>query len=264
MTSMQTYIVCATMRSGSSLLCNLLQKTRCAGEPREFLRDYLRGDIQISDSEYIEFVEQKMLGSASSNGVSGVKLMWWNIDLLLKRLRNAASPSEALTERELLGQVFPNTKFIFITRRNKLAQAISLCRAERTKTWTKNRNEIKDFSLPRITNFHIDRNLKLIESWESAWQEFFRKNSIDVYTVVYEDLISDYRTNLSGVLKFLGILEQIDKIPVPDLEKQADFYSYILVTQYRLYLALIGILPSSFICWLRDFKLKIKRVIPSG
>lgn len=258
----QTYIVCATMRSGSSLLCNMLQKTNCAGNPKEFLRDHLNGDSILSDEAYIDFVCQQLLANASASGVTGVKLMKWNLDALLKRVSLAL---QMTSDTEPLEKVFPDAKFIFITRRDKLAQSISLCRAEKTRIWKKDNSETrqKTLSFPRITNFHISRNLSLIEEWENSWYDFFDTNSIPVYTIVYEDMLSDYETYISEILTFLEISpENICNLSiVPDLQKQADFYSKFLSVRYKLLIAVKSVLPESILQLLASLKLNFKQIL---
>ncbi len=258
----QTYFICATMRSGSSLLCNMLQKTNCAGNPKEFLRDHLSSNSILSDEAYMNFIHQQLVTNVSTNGVTGVKLMKWNFDALLKRIRPVG---QVMSDTELLEKVFPNAKFILITRRDKLAQSISLCRAEKTRMWKKDVSEKKQkaFPFPRITDFHISRNLSLIEEWEKSWHDFFDANSIPAYTVVYEDMVSDYEACLSKVLNFLEVLPEDTRslAVVPDLKKQADFYSRFLSTRYKLFIAINNILPESILDLLASLKLSLRQIL---
>src|SRR3954453_18989077 len=97
------YLVCATQRSGSTLLCELLKGTEVAGVPEEFFealratglprqpRQYFEGDapadvvatlppVQLGHAEkpgdfegWFTYAVQR---GTTSNGVFGAKMMW--------------------------------------------------------------------------------------------------------------------------------------------------------------------------------------------
>ena len=241
MTVTRTYIICATMRSGSTLLCSLLNQTQCAGAPGEFLRDHLRDGYTISDNEYVSLVRQRLAENASANGVSGVKLMWWNFDALRKRARKAIEVSKSIPDEDALKQVFPNLKFVFITRSDKIGQSISLCRAVKTKVWYEEedkQNQKPKTRFPKITNFHIRRNIDFIEECEKSWEDFFKTTSLPVHRVSYENLSLNYTESIPAILTFLGVLENKCNISTPNLRKQRDFYSSLIALKYKLFMSL--------------------------
>jgi trehalose 2-sulfotransferase len=82
-----SYVIAATPRSGSTLLCDLLSATGVAGEPqsyyrREDIEDYVRtwglsspdaiGD-EAFERAYLEAVRR---AGAGETGVFGLRLMW--------------------------------------------------------------------------------------------------------------------------------------------------------------------------------------------
>lgn len=257
----QTYIVCATMRSGSSLLCNLLEKTRLAGSPKEFLRGYIRDGEAITDNEYIQFISREM-STRSTNKLSGVKMMWWNFDEVLKRLRSSSLHDvEGISDLELIERVFPNVKFVFITRQNKVSQAVSLCLAAKTKVWKQDKTTKKRINfLPRVSNFSIYQNIQNIEKQELLWKRFFADNSISAHTVTYESLAQDYKESVFKTLEFLGVSKsEIQDVPQPDLSKQANLYNEIIALKFNLYVLIIKALPQPVVSRLQAIKSNVKR-----
>lgn len=254
----KTYIVCSTMRSGSTLLCDLLNNTKLAGQPQEFFLPKWEKKSQFAPTNYPEYLQKMLELFASSNGVSGVKLMWCNCEEVIRRLRETFE-STSKSDLELLEDIFPNLKFIFISRRSKVRQAISLARSVKTKRW----NKYQDNKNPRKISFNRYGNisnspknpypyispgslkiyLSQIEKDESAWFKFFQNHNIEPQIIIYEELIQNKQKNIIDVLKFLEIpvTENINLDSV--LKKQADFYTELLVLQYHIYQVLKWLIP---------------------
>ena len=93
-----SYIIAATPRSGSILLCDLLSTTGVAGEPqsyyrREDIEDYARAwNLSSTDAIGGEAFERAYLeavrrAGAGKTGVFGLRLMWVSVAELSARLR---------------------------------------------------------------------------------------------------------------------------------------------------------------------------------
>lgn len=254
----KTYIICSTMRSGSTLLCDLLTNTKLAGQPQEFFLPKWEKKSKFDTTNYPEYLQKMLESFASFNGVSGVKLMWSNCEDVIRRLHKSCE-SSSKSDLELLKEIFPDLKFIFISRRSKVRQAISLARSVKTKQW----NKYQDSQNPRKVSFNrygntsnsqknpypyispgaLEVYLSHIEKDESAWFEFFRNNNIEPQIIIYEELAQNKQKNIVAFLKFL-------EIPVPEsinldsfLKKQADFYTELLVIQYRIYQVFKWLIP---------------------
>src|SRR4051812_35867023 len=141
-----SYLVCATQRSGSTLLCELLKGTEVAGVPEEFFealrstglprqpREYFEVDaisdavaqlpaIQIGVREkpgdfegWFTYAVQR---GTSSNGVFGAKMMWNYFDDFRERVAELPGLG-ALTFNEALDVVFPQLRIVFVRRRDKV------------------------------------------------------------------------------------------------------------------------------------------------
>jgi LPS sulfotransferase NodH len=92
-----SYIVCATPRSGSSLLCEALRGTCFAGRAEEYFNRkseaIWRSRWGLSSSvEYFRWLTER---GTSPNGVFGAKIMWEQMAYCVQFLRqklNALSP----------------------------------------------------------------------------------------------------------------------------------------------------------------------------
>src|ERR1700722_18637276 len=156
-----SYLVCATQRSGSTLLCELLRATDVAGVPDEYFerlresgqarqpRQYFE-DPSVRDivegltptvsghpeqpGEFESWFRYVLQRGTTLNGVFGAKMMWNYLDDF--KLRMAELPGLGnLSFNERLDAVFPRLKIIFMRRRDKVAQAVSLWKAIQTQRW---------------------------------------------------------------------------------------------------------------------------------
>jgi trehalose 2-sulfotransferase len=164
----RSYLVCATPRSGSTLVCQALKETGIAGHPEEYFEallqtgrprrpeqyfigaddqsilDHLeqlrRSDEQParsphwSRSAYDRYLEWALEAGTTDNGVFGAKLMWGYFGDFVSLLRNIPTYRD-LPLAELLPTVFPNLSFVRVVRANKVRQAVSLWKAVQTASW---------------------------------------------------------------------------------------------------------------------------------
>ncbi|MCU0524272.1 MAG: Stf0 sulfotransferase family protein [Elainella sp. Prado103] len=242
----KTYIICATQRSGSTLLCHLLASTHQAGSPKEYLLPAYKSQIPFDGENYLQYVKGNLAAYASANGVSGVKMMEKNFSDLLKRLHSSHHIA-GNSHLETLRDVFPGVKFIFITRRNKLRQAISLSRAEQTNQWEKHACSISSTEKNQrffITPFYVKSAVQRVLKREAEWRNFFQDNGITPYIITYEELVRNPTLHIHKILDFLEIPNVTEvEVSSPTLRRQADFYTEFLILYYRSYFLLRHLLP---------------------
>src|SRR3954454_9041356 len=141
----RSYLVCATPRSGSTLVCHALNETGVAGRPEEYFEalqhsgrprrpeEYFLGveDETIrshlgergigseppprsplwSRAAYDRYLEWAFQAGTTDNGVFGAKLMWGYFGDFVSLLRNIPGYRE-VTLAELLPTVFPDLTFV--------------------------------------------------------------------------------------------------------------------------------------------------------
>jgi trehalose 2-sulfotransferase len=176
----RSYIVCATPRSGSTLVCHALADTGVAGRPEEYFEalrhsgrprrpeEYFLGveDQSIRDhlgeralgseppprsplwsrAAYDRYLEWAFEVGTTPNGVFGAKLMWGYFGDFVSLLRNVPSYRD-LPLADLLPEVFPKLTFVRVVRANKLRQAVSLWKAVQTATWREDQAKAKATSI---------------------------------------------------------------------------------------------------------------------
>jgi LPS sulfotransferase NodH/DNA-binding CsgD family transcriptional regulator len=196
-----SYIVAATPRTGSTLLCEGLVASRVAGNPQEVFEPMWeaewRAEVGVSvDESYGHFIEAaKRYGTRGD--VYGVKIQWMQVAPLARNSGFRGRPEDVLEH------LFPGALFVHTVRRDRLAQSLSWFRAIETNEWW------RWASAPPVKPPHLDadrvRALMLeIDRQQSEWLRYFHERGITALTVEYEDLASDWRGPIGRVLAFLG------------------------------------------------------------
>ncbi len=227
-------MICATPRSGSTLLCEALRNTGLAGNPDEYFgpMHVKRWDKEWKTKSKGEYLDKVMEQGRGENGLFGLKVMrvyWQNF---IEFLQNATNVTE-YQENEILNRCFPNLRYVWITRRDKVRQAISWMKFLQGTAW-----HWEDEQPQRIKNLEFKPDVIrefIIQtvSHETAWQEYFRKNEIQPYIVVYEDLVTEYETTAKQILEYLGIHHHEGVVfGERRLKKQADMLTNKWVQRY--------------------------------
>jgi len=134
------YVLCATQRTGSTLICEVLENLDLLQFPENFyeaLHSTHKEEDLYKNTPLEEYLST-WLEEFNIDGVSGFKIM---ASHLIEHVLRAPgiTPQNAIS-------LFPeNTYFIWIKRRDKLRQAVSMRRAVATKIWRKlKKNENKN------------------------------------------------------------------------------------------------------------------------
>jgi LPS sulfotransferase NodH len=231
-----SYLICATNRSGSSLLCEALKNTGIAGRPEEY---FWRDDEPFwserwSVSTYADYLNKAIEEGTTPNGVFGAKVMWGYFDDFLTKLRRIPEYEE-LAVPDLMRTVFPNPHYIWMTRRDKVRQAVSFWKAIETGIWACTGDEPPTPAKEPVFDFEpIDYLVQEIVTHEAAWQQYFSECGVTPFTVVYEELVLAYEETARQTLQYLSI-------PIPEnlvfaerqLKKQADALSEEWVQRYH-------------------------------
>lgn len=254
---LQAYVVCATPRSGSTLLCEMLRETGVAGQPREHFeilrhsslprqpREYFRG-VQTprllellaplqpgrpSDEPPEQWSARILAEGSTQNGVWGGKLMWGHVEDFLSRARELPGLADADLETAL-DELLGNPQLIFVTRRDKIGQAVSLWRALQTQSWRADDDGDGASADSAIYDFDgIDTLVTQLASNERAWSEWLAGASLRQIRVTYEQLDAEPRQTVAGVLHELGLAGA--PVTVPRLSRQRDELSSDWAERYR-------------------------------
>src|SRR5262245_7853706 len=131
----ESYFICTTPRSGSTLLCRLLESTGRTGNPDSFYHraDFMRewaaewglpdaGTVPQSDFETAYLAAAIKAGKAGTE-IFGLRLQFEYLKLLSDTLGRLfpGLPSDAERFKRAFGEIL----YIHLTRADKLAQAVS-------------------------------------------------------------------------------------------------------------------------------------------
>jgi trehalose 2-sulfotransferase len=231
------YIVAATPRTGSYLLCEGLEATGIAGRPAEFFapdlwEHWCRHWGIGTDVSFFEYYNSAVLYGTTGNGVFGMKIHQMHLQALAYR---ASFTDNHFNNGmyDVLEYNFPDAAYIQTVRSDRRAQAISYYRALATNEWVRLNTEEEqrqDYRLAPNTVGTPAFGADAIRALEAdlaqqgeAWQQYFRECDIVPLVIDYETLAEHYRETIGRVLTFLGLpAHAAETIPPPRLVRQAD------------------------------------------
>lgn len=244
----RSYLVCATPRSGSTLLCEALARTGVAGHPAEYFEALVRSGLRRAPREYFDELPDPSIGGlladepadagpplpagsyddyfrqvldrgTTSNGVFAAKLMWGYLDDTLARLRGLPGV-DGDRPTDVLGASFGRPLYVAVARRDKLRQAISLWRAVQSSSWRA--DEGGGGPEPVFSGRAIAHLRDQLATQEGAWSGFFARAAITPLTLIYEDYANDLEGAVREVLAHVGVEAPADLDVAVPLRRQAD------------------------------------------
>lgn len=260
MRPMLSYLVCATPRSGSTLLCRALHQTGVAGHPEEYFEALVRSGLPRRPHEYFDpqrhaniverlafrempdraaernplwqpdtydrYLAWALAQGTTPNGVFGAKLMWGYLGDFAELLRGI----EGMAERplpELLTRAFPGLRYIRITRENKIRQAVSLWKAVQTQTWKQEAGEEVTRAVEPVFSFRaINYLVRQLTAHDASWDAYFLGLGHQPLKLTYEELAQGTAAVVERVLDYLGIpVPASALVEPPRLSVQADAVS---------------------------------------
>ena len=268
MTRKRSYLVCASQRSGSTLLCELLKDTGVAGRPEEYfeatretgapphpgeyLKDLPRTGAGIRDdlsqpaapphsslqglADYRQHIERTFRLGTTENGVFGAKLMWSQ----LRELHSLAGelPEYAgLDSFDLLQQLFDCPRYIRVIPQDKVRQAVSLWRALQTRRWRLEHDP--GDRQPAVLRYRFEGINHLVQAFHQEdrdWDGFFSARGVSPLSIVYEhELDADlYRDRtVRKALGYIGVAAPAGWRVREPIKRQADATSEEWVAKYH-------------------------------
>ena len=208
----KSYIIASLPRSGSQFLSGELWKTGVLGAPCEYLfpaydmRPMMNRLRAMSPADY---VAKLVACRTSPNGIFGMNVHIQHFSHFLR-----GYPA-------LLDVLAPVT-FVHTTRRNKIAQAVSMAKAYQTSTWTS--LQARGGSSPTTYNRElIERCIDDLVQQEQEWGQWFTEHGVHPFRLVYEDFAADRSGTVQAIVALLGAEgDERTAIEIPPFEKQGD------------------------------------------
>jgi trehalose 2-sulfotransferase len=234
------YLVCATPRSGSTLLCDLLAQTGVAGHPQEYFEALRHSGVPRRPHEYFDperhaniierlafrelldgsehrpnplweptsyerYLDWALDQGTTPNGVFGAKLMWGYLGDFADLLRGIEG-NAGLPVPELLARVFPDLHYVQITRQDKFRQAISLWKAVQTQAWRDDAEAARRPAVEPTFSFRaINFLVRQLTAHDASWDAYFLGLGIEPLKVTYEELADAPDPVVRRVLDHIGI-----------------------------------------------------------
>lgn len=250
------YLVCASQRSGSTLLVESLAQVGVAGRPEEhfhFLRhsglsprprEWFSG---VTDPEILdllppleagtpdrrtaeEWVDDTRRVGLSDNGVWGGKLMWNQVPVLLDRMADWPGRSGDDLRSAIVDLLGADPVWVHVWREDVVPQAVSFWRAVQTEVW-------RGPTPPEVdarARYHaggIAHLAAILIEQEAAWRRWFAAEGITPIDIGFRALTADPRAEVGRVLAAIGLDPAL--APPPPLQRQGDGRSAEWVARYR-------------------------------
>lgn len=247
MISFDSYIICATPRSGSTLLCDLLTETGIAGNPDSFFRresilwwaDYLNVPVFDWETEYqfdLEYLSAVKEYGTNETSIFGMRLMWESVADLSKRLEAFFPdlPSDSARFKFAFGKPL----YFHLSREDKIAQAISYHKAEQSGLWHiysdgSERERLKPGEEPAYDAGALSQLVTSLEEHDASWVSWFAQQEIQPIYITYETLAMKPQTILASTLSALGLDPIVAESIRPKSARMADTNSQKWATRFR-------------------------------
>jgi LPS sulfotransferase NodH len=233
------YLICATPRTGSTLLCGLLTSSGVAGRPASYfnrrgLHDYALAwriarphDGRIDDT----YLRAALAAGRTPNGVFGGRIMAETLPELIGDL--AADAAAPASDVELLRARLGRLGFVHLRRRDVVAQAVSWAKARQTHFWHPGEAVEPGGGPAHYDEELIGRLVAAIEGFEANWAAWFAAHGVEPHRVVYEELAADPLRIAHGVLDHLGLPVPPGRRLVVGHQRQADHLNADWAARFR-------------------------------
>ena len=194
------YLLATTQRTGSHYFAHLLARTAWAGVPFEYLNPYRVAlelqarQVAITPSAEAELLREVRSRRTGSTGLFGVKAHWhsWHGAQL----------------RPGIGPLVMPTAIVFLSRRDRAAQARSLATAEQTGVWVDFGSAAdrrgRRCGTPALTAAQVADARRRLEAEYESWSDYLASWSGPVLSLTYEDLREDPAEAVRMTAEFFG------------------------------------------------------------
>ncbi|MDX2110756.1 MAG: Stf0 family sulfotransferase [Verrucomicrobiota bacterium] len=241
----KSLIICTTPRSGSTYFANVLQETGLFGAPAEWLHSYCYNQVlstlQIPDKgttrEFISHLQAFAMKDRTP-GIFALKTMWDVFSEFLAEARKERKvQTKSIYDWSLVSDHFPNPRFIFLSRKNKLAQAISYLKATQTGLWHSINLEEMGGIMPgheaSFDPYKIRSTLRNFHEQELGWKKLYWLERIQPMEIVYEDFLMAPLETVQAVAKHVGDIPLPEQLPASQLRPMRDTINTLWAKLYR-------------------------------
>lgn len=233
-----SYMICTSPRSGSTLLCRMLTETGVAGAPESL---FFRPDLQdwaerlgvengnlTSVYAFQNLFQAAIVRGRANTPVFALRQQWPSFAFLCQQL--ALLHPNAETDQERIERVFGPMRFIYLSRADKVAQAVSFLKAEQSGLWhvARDGSELErthPAARLRYDPVQIGERINRLRAYDRGWLSWFKAEEIKPISITYENLSKDPPAILRDVLCALGFAPSVGEHVTPSVQKMSDRFS---------------------------------------
>jgi LPS sulfotransferase NodH len=211
------YAICYVPRSGSTHLTSLLQNTGLAGNPADFFNAGYR-ELPVEREQVFERTGAHSIASAAEQYGCRSVADYLNIVSGFTRTANGVfglkmdlSHATILIRRNLFWSPNWNWKYIYLTRRDLLMQAISYYIASTTGLWS---SLSVGQSEADCDERAIEEKMRYLGHVMSGWECVFGVLGIDPLRITYEEIESAPEDTLVRCLRHIGVECEPRQLPL--------------------------------------------------
>lgn len=209
------YLICTSPRSGSTLLCRMLTDTGVAGAPNSHfhkpsLADWARAhNVDVSRAAVEAEVLPRIFAAARLTGRGGTDVFGARIQqesFAFFRQMLAVRYPDKVDDMARIEAAFGTTKIFYLTRGDKVGQAVSVVKAQQTGLWHQapDGTEIERLAPPADPVYDGPALKDAYDGFlarETGWAAWFETERIEPVRITYEALSADPIGCLREVLK---------------------------------------------------------------
>lgn len=242
MSETKTIILCATQRSGSTLLCQDMAVTQKLGHPQEYFINFVKNKRIRRLGRYWHKRLDEFRADVTPNGVFSVKVMANQVPFINQRLLDGSQNLDGTNIFHAFHDALQDAHWVYLKRDDVLKQAISrvilnqsqvahAVKADAAETGFGRKHSVFDDSYNAAVEYRAKATRNLmdrIERENQFWEIFFATFGIKPVRISYEDYCRDPQPYLSRIAEGVGetVIFNPDARAITKLanEKNAEFY----------------------------------------
>lgn len=194
----EKYVVLCTPRSGSTVLCDLLEKTGAAGQPKEHLTRPVFEALKASAFSFDDWYTTLQNNVLSDNLVFGTKIITERLEWL-----------RSIYSDNFLHSFFGSHKVLKLTRGSVAEQAVSKWFAQLSNKWHVKDKQETEYSYHLVKSYNFNAIYKIYNELKADEVKLNEQiNTIfggQALSVEYSDLISNTSNEMYRITKFLDV-----------------------------------------------------------
>lgn len=245
MAEYESYVICTSPRSGSTLLCKMLCATGVAGQPASYFYDLSVHDwcvdlglkVTGTEAEVLAAVFREVLHRGrGGTAIFGLRQQAPGLAFLCGQLEILYP--KAVCDADRFGQAFGTTLFVHLTRPDKVAQAVSLMKATQSGLWhvAPDGSEVERTAAHREPVYDGAKLKALVvqlRKHDQQWNDWFMREAIEPLRLSYDDLAANPLQTLRTVLDHLGLDPAAAAGVTPGVRKLGDQSSLDWAARFR-------------------------------